>query len=85
MMARKYRVLIPNGLTFLSLLCGTCAILVSAAIPEAADAPRYLGVAGLFILASYLINWCDGMVARFLHASTALKSTSGHGVFGLDI
>jgi hypothetical protein len=78
MMARKYRVLILNGLTFLSLLCGTCAILVSAAIPEAADAPRYLWVAGLLILASYLIDWCDGMVARFLHASTALKSTSGH-------
>ena len=71
MMARKYRVLIPNALTFLSLLCGTCSILVSAAIPEAADAPRYLWVAGLLILTSYLIDWCDGMVARLLHASTA--------------
>ncbi len=71
MMARKYRVLIPNGLTFLSLLCGTCSILVSAATPDAADAPRYLWVAGLFILASYLIDWCDGMMARLLHASTA--------------
>jgi CDP-diacylglycerol--serine O-phosphatidyltransferase len=28
-------------------------------------------VAGLFILVSYLIDWCDGMVARLLHASTA--------------
>src|SRR5262245_15596004 len=71
MMARPYRVLIPNGLTFLSLLCGTCAILVSTAPPTAADAPQYLWVAGLLILASYLIDWGDGAVARFLHASTA--------------
>jgi CDP-diacylglycerol--serine O-phosphatidyltransferase len=71
MLARNYRVLIPNGLTFLSLLCGTCSILMSAATPEAADAPRYLWGAGLFILASYLIDWCDGLVARLLHASTA--------------
>ena len=71
MMACKYRVLIPNGLTFLSLLCGTCAILVAAATPTAADAPRSLWCAGLLILASYLIDWCDGMVARRLHASTA--------------
>ena len=71
MMARKYRVLIPNGLTFLSLLCGTCAILVSSATPTAADAPRYLWFAGLLILASYLIDWGDGALARTLHASTA--------------
>ena len=71
MLARKYRVLLPNGLTFLSLLCGTCSILMSAATPEATDAPRYLWGAGLFILASYLIDWCDGLVARLLHASTA--------------
>ena len=58
MIARKYRILIPNGLTFLSLLCGTCSILVSAAVPAAADAPRYLWVAGLLILTSYLIDWC---------------------------
>jgi CDP-diacylglycerol--serine O-phosphatidyltransferase len=71
MIARKYRVLIPNGLTFLSLLCGTCAILLSAATPEAADAPRSLWGAGLLILASYLLDWGDGLVARRLHASTA--------------
>src|SRR5262249_33202921 len=71
MLPRKYRVLIPNGLTFMSLLCGTCAILVAAATPTAADAPRYLQLAGLLILASYLIDWCDGAVARILHASTA--------------
>jgi CDP-diacylglycerol--serine O-phosphatidyltransferase len=70
-MTRNYRVLIPNGLTFLSLLCGTWSILVSAATPSTADAPRHLWFAGLFILASYLIDWCDGMVARLLHASTA--------------
>jgi CDP-diacylglycerol--serine O-phosphatidyltransferase len=71
MIARKYRVLIPNSLTFMSLLCGTCAILVAAATPTAADAPGYLRLAGLLILASYLIDWCDGAVARLLHASTA--------------
>jgi len=65
MMVYKYRILIPNGLTFVSLLCGTCAILV------AADTPRYLQLTGLLILASYLIDWCDGTVARLLHASTA--------------
>ena len=70
-MARNYHRLLPNGLTFLSLLSGTCAILVTAATPTAADAPRYLWVAGLLILASYLIDWCDGALARTLHASTA--------------
>src|SRR5215471_13350803 len=71
MIACKYRILIPNGLTFVSLLCGTCAILVAAGTPTAADAPRYLQLTGLLILASYLIDWCDGTVARLLHASTA--------------
>jgi CDP-diacylglycerol---serine O-phosphatidyltransferase len=70
MMARQYRILIPNGLTFLSLLCGTCSILASAASPAAADAPKYLRFAGLLILASYLIDWCDGAAARLLDAST---------------
>ena len=70
-MAHPYRVLIPNGLTFLSLLCGMAAILVSAATGTAADAPRHLWCAGLLILASYLIDWGDGLVARLLHASTA--------------
>ena len=70
-MAHNYRVLLPNGLTFLSLLCGMAAILVSAATRTAADAPRQLWCAGLLILASYLIDWSDGLVARTLHASTA--------------
>jgi len=71
MMTRNYHVLIPNGITFLSLLCGTCSILVSAAPPNAAAAPSYLWLAGLLILASYLLDWCDGAAARSLHASTA--------------
>jgi len=69
-MVRHYRVLIPNGLAFLSLLSGTGAILVAAAIPTAADAPRYLWGAGLLILASYLIDGCDGALARTLNTST---------------
>jgi CDP-diacylglycerol---serine O-phosphatidyltransferase len=67
----KYRFLIPNGLTFLSLLCGTCAILLSATTTTAADAPWHLWRAGLFILASYGLDLCDGAAARTLHASTA--------------
>ena len=39
--------------------------------PPRLDAPRHLWVAGLLILASYLIDWCDGALARTLHASTA--------------
>src|SRR4030095_6877312 len=70
-MARNYRVLIPNGLTFLSLLSGTCAILVAADTPTAADAPRHLWVSGLLILTSCWMDWCDGALARTLHASTA--------------
>ena len=39
--------------------------------PHGCSAPRHLWVAGLLILASYLIDWCDGALARTLHASTA--------------
>ena len=69
MMARQYRILILMA----SPSCppmGTCSILVSAASPDAADA-AVLWLAGLLILASYLIDWCDGAAARLLHASTA--------------
>ncbi|MGE3541155.1 MAG: phosphatidylcholine/phosphatidylserine synthase [Candidatus Tectimicrobiota bacterium] len=71
MIVRKYSLLIPNGLTFLSLLCGTASILTAAATPTAAAAPRHLWGAGLLILASYLLDWSDGAAARTLRASTA--------------
>ena len=71
MISGKYRFLIPNGLTFLSLLCGTCSILMSASTTDTADALWHLWLAGLFILASYGLDMCDGLAARTLHASTA--------------
>jgi CDP-diacylglycerol---serine O-phosphatidyltransferase len=70
MISGKYRFLIPNGLTFLSLLCGTCSILMSASTTDTADALWHLWVAGLFILASYGLDMFDGLAARSLHAST---------------
>src|SRR5215813_4934833 len=80
-MARNYRVLLPNGLTFLSLLSGTGAILVAAATPTAADAPSYLLAAGLLVLASYLIDGCDGALARFnLQPPKATSHTDSVGL-----
>ena len=71
MIASKYRVLIPNGLTFLSLLCGTCSILVSAATPTAADASQ-VSLARRAVhpgeLSHRLVRWRGGAA---LHASTA--------------
>jgi CDP-diacylglycerol---serine O-phosphatidyltransferase len=71
MIHSKYRFLIPNGLTFLSLICGTCSILVSAATTDAEDALRHLWIAAVFILASYGLDLFDGAAARTLNASTA--------------
>src|SRR5262249_19454002 len=71
-MARNYRVLLPNCLTFLSLLSGTCSILGAAATPTAAHAPRHLLGAGLVILGSYLSHWCGCALGRALPASTGI-------------
>lgn len=71
MIHSKYRFLIPNGLTFLSLICGTGSILLSASTSSAADAPRHLWLAGLLILASYCLDLWDGIAARRLNASSA--------------
>lgn len=58
----KYRYLVPNAVTFLSLACGISAILAAAT--------GALTAAGLLILASYILDLCDGELARRLQAST---------------
>lgn len=58
----KYRYLIPNAITFLSMACGISAILAAAT--------GALTAAGLLILASYVLDLLDGELARRLHASS---------------
>jgi CDP-diacylglycerol--serine O-phosphatidyltransferase len=67
----KYRFLLPNGITFLSLVCGTCSILLSAATTNAGEAQFNLWLAGVLILASYVLDLCDGAAARTFNAGTA--------------
>lgn len=63
MLANRYRYLIPNSITFLSLFCGIFSIFCSAT-------GRLLW-AGLLILSSYVLDNFDGILARRLNASTA--------------
>lgn len=58
----KYRYLIPNGVTFLSLSCGLVSILMSAT--------GNLRAAGILILTSYVLDLFDGELARRLQAGT---------------
>lgn len=59
----RYRYLIPNAVTFLSLGCGISGILAAAT--------GSLTTAGLLILASYILDLFDGELARRLNASSA--------------
>jgi CDP-diacylglycerol--serine O-phosphatidyltransferase len=62
-MNSKYRYLVPNGITFISLTCGIVSILFSANgdfIP-----------AGSLILASFILDLFDGFFARKLQAGSA--------------
>lgn len=61
-MNSKYRYLVPNGLTFVSLACGILSIM-SAAVGD------FL-LSGSFVLASYILDLLDGAAARRLNAST---------------
>jgi CDP-diacylglycerol--serine O-phosphatidyltransferase len=63
MLQSKYRYLIPNGITFLSLTCGIISILASA------SGELYLG--GVLILTSYVLDLFDGELARRLKAGSA--------------
>lgn len=62
MRSSKYRYLVPNSITFISLFCGVFAIL--------ATIEGQFGVAGALILASYVLDLFDGASARTLNASS---------------
>ncbi len=62
MRTSKYRYLIPNAITFLSLACGITSILMAGSGAWTA--------AGLFILASYILDLFDGELARRLDAGS---------------
>lgn len=61
-MKSKYRYLIPNGITFVSLTCGIISILLSAS--------GQLTIAGALILASYVLDLLDGASARYFEAGS---------------
>ncbi|WP_420642105.1 CDP-alcohol phosphatidyltransferase family protein [Candidatus Leptofilum sp.] len=61
-MNSRYRYLIPNGITFISLTCGIVSILLAAT--------GELVVAGILILASYILDLFDGASARYLNAGS---------------
>ena len=61
-MTSKYRYLIPNGLTFASMICGVVSILLSAS--------GNLVPAGILILVSYILDMFDGALARKLNAGS---------------
>jgi CDP-diacylglycerol--serine O-phosphatidyltransferase len=61
-MNSKYRYLVPNSITFLSLTCGVISILLSA---NGNFVP-----AGTFILVSFVLDLFDGFSARMLKAGS---------------
>lgn len=64
-MNSKYRYLVPNGITFVSLTCGIIAILL-AATGETTN----LRIAAVLILSSYVLDLFDGAAARHLKAGS---------------
>lgn len=62
-MKSKYRYLIPNSITFLSLTCGIVSILLSAT--------HHLYAAGILVLLSYILDLFDGALARRLQAASS--------------
>ena len=62
-MNSRYRALIPNSITMASLACGALSLLLSTS-----GNPQ---LAGMLILASYLLDLIDGWVARWLKAGSA--------------
>jgi CDP-diacylglycerol---serine O-phosphatidyltransferase len=61
-MNSKYRYLVPNGITFISLTCGIISILLAAT--------GSFKPAGALILASYVLDLFDGAAARRLKAGS---------------
>jgi CDP-diacylglycerol---serine O-phosphatidyltransferase len=62
-MKSKYRYIVPNGITFISLTCGILSMMLAATYQ--------LEVAGILILVSYILDLLDGATARRLQASSA--------------
>jgi CDP-diacylglycerol--serine O-phosphatidyltransferase len=62
-MNSQYRYLIPNGITFISLTCGIVSILLAAT--------GELTIAGVLILASFILDLFDGASARYFNAGSA--------------
>ena len=61
-MKSRYRYLIPNSITFISLTCGIVSILLAAT--------GELVIAGVLILCSYILDLFDGASARYLNAGS---------------
>lgn len=61
-MNSKYRYLIPNTITFISLSCGLISILLSAS--------GHLTPAAILIAASYILDLFDGASARYFNAGS---------------
>ena len=61
-MNSKYRYLVPNGITFISLICGIVSLMSAAS--------GYFLVGGSLVLASYILDLFDGALARRLNASS---------------
>jgi CDP-diacylglycerol--serine O-phosphatidyltransferase len=61
-MNSRYRYLIPNSITFISLTCGIVSILLAAT--------GQLVIAGILILASYILDLFDGASARYFNAGS---------------
>ena len=61
-MNSRYRYLIPNGITFISLTCGIVAILLAAT--------GQLVIAAMLILSSYILDLFDGASARYFNAGS---------------
>lgn len=62
MTTSKYRYIVPNGITFASLICGLLSIIFSAT--------GTLAWAGILILSSYILDLFDGALARRLKAGS---------------
>lgn len=61
-MNNRYRYLIPNSITFISLTCGIVSILLAAT--------GKFTLAGILILTSYILDLFDGASARYFNAGS---------------
>ena len=67
-MNSKYRYLVPNGITFISLICGSVSLMSAAS--------GYFLMGGSLVLASYILDLFDGALARRLNASSCRVSAA---------